>query len=103
MGLKNSLTSDSGLGQFCVELCAEIATTCPIEPHRLLSSLTPYEHLERFYMLCRTHHTHNVTKLRHQVSAEVRKAMLSIASAEPLPDFEGTLRLIRNGGKKAVG
>jgi hypothetical protein len=29
--------------------------------------------------------------------------MASLASAEPLPDFEGTLRVIRSGGKKAIG
>ncbi|KAF8517057.1 hypothetical protein BU17DRAFT_50290 [Hysterangium stoloniferum] len=27
--------------------------------------------------------------------------MMSIAFAEPLPDFQGTLQVIRNGGKKA--
>ena len=29
--------------------------------------------------------------------------MMSLASAEPLPDFDGTLSVIRNGGKKAAG
>ncbi|KAF8573323.1 hypothetical protein K439DRAFT_1559053 [Ramaria rubella] len=28
--------------------------------------------------------------------------MMSITSAEPLPDFEGTLKLIRSGSKKAI-
>jgi len=75
----------------------------PFEPGVLLSTLTPYEHLARFYRYCLTHHTHNVAKLRSHVTPEVYHAMMSIASADPLPDFNGTLSLIRGGGKKAAG
>jgi len=57
----------------------------------------------RFYRYCFTHYTHNIAKLRKLVSPEVYQAMFSIASTEPLPDFDGTLEIIRKGGKKAVG
>ena len=93
----------AGLGRYCQEICANMAGYCAVEQHRSLQSLTPYEHLARFYRYCFAHFVHNVTALRGQVSSKVRQAMISLASSEPLPDFEGTLETIRNGGKKAAG
>jgi len=77
--------------------------SCPFEPERLLNTLGPYEHLARFYRYCFAHYTRNVAKLRPHVTAEVYQAMMSLASAKQLPDFKGTLDLIRKGGKKASG
>jgi len=77
--------------------------SCPFEPDRLLNSLDHYEHLARFYRYCFAHYVRNVAKLRPYVTNEVYGAMMSLASSEPLHDFDGTLALIRKGGKKAVG
>ncbi|KAF8574339.1 hypothetical protein K439DRAFT_1420638 [Ramaria rubella] len=92
-----------GLGLCCEEICRNMAGYCSIEWSKALHSLTPYEHLARMYRYCFSHFTRNVHGLRAHVSANVRGAMMSIASAEPLPDFKGTLKLIRSGGKKAIG
>ena len=92
-----------GLGLYCKKVCENMAGYCAIEWNKALHALTEYEHLARFYRYCFAHFTRNVTALRNHVSSEVRQAMMSLASAEPLPDFEGTLQLIRTGGKKAAG
>ncbi|KAF8583185.1 hypothetical protein K439DRAFT_1507081, partial [Ramaria rubella] len=92
----------SGLILCCEEICRNMAGYCSIEWSKALHSLTPYKHLARMYQYCFSHFTRNVHGLRAHVSANVRGAMMSIASAEPLPDFEGTLKLIRSGGKKAI-
>ncbi|KAF8580568.1 hypothetical protein K439DRAFT_1619681 [Ramaria rubella] len=65
-----------------------------------LHALMPYEHLARFYRYCFAHFSRNVTGLR--IAPEIHNAMMSLALAKPLPDLEGTLRLIRTGGKKAA-
>src|SRR5215469_974757 len=80
-----------------------MAGYCAIDWGKALHALTPYEHLERFYRYCVTHFMRNITKMRSQITPKVREAMISLASSEPLPDFEGTLDVIRGGGKKAAG
>ena len=85
------------------KLCRTHAGYCAIDHHRALHSLTPYNHLARIYWYCMVHFIRNITALCHHVSLMVRKAMISLASVEPLPDFEGTLNVIRAGGKKASG
>ncbi|KIJ53274.1 hypothetical protein M422DRAFT_242411 [Sphaerobolus stellatus SS14] len=91
-----------GLGHYCVEICQDIDAACPIEPDRLLRSLTPYEHLLRFYRYCLAHYSRNASKLRSHVSTEVYQAIMSIPSAEAVPNFEELLNIIRRGGKKAA-
>lgn len=92
-----------GLGQYCQDICVNRAGYCSIEWNRALHSLSAYEHLARFYRYCFAHFTRNIAGLRGHVSPKVQQAMMSIASAEPLPDFKGTLDLIQKGGKKAAG
>ncbi|KIJ41602.1 hypothetical protein M422DRAFT_255217 [Sphaerobolus stellatus SS14] len=92
-----------GLGMFCQELCRNTGWYCRIEPSRRLSTLTPYEHLARFYRYCFAHFTRNVTNIQNYITSEVLHAMMSLASAEPLIDLDNTLNIIRNGGPKAVG
>ncbi|KAF8578522.1 hypothetical protein K439DRAFT_1621247 [Ramaria rubella] len=77
--------------QWCVENCSAG-----------LRTLTPYEHLARMYRYCFAHFVRNVLGLKGHVSLEVRSAMMSIASAEPWPNFEASLQVIRQGGKKAA-
>ncbi|KAF8574781.1 hypothetical protein K439DRAFT_1624082 [Ramaria rubella] len=91
-----------GLGLYCEEMCRNMAGYCVIERSKALHALTPYEHLARFYRYCFIHFVRNVLALKGQVSLEVCTAMLSIAAAEVLPDFEGTLQQIHQGGKKAI-
>ncbi|KIJ37987.1 hypothetical protein M422DRAFT_259373 [Sphaerobolus stellatus SS14] len=65
-----------GLGKFCQELCQNLNGNCHISSkvHGLSSHLKP----------------------------NVLAAMMSLASAHELEDFEGTLAVIRRGGKKAA-
>ncbi|KAF8576151.1 hypothetical protein K439DRAFT_1623060 [Ramaria rubella] len=85
---------------YCQNICVNMAGYCSIEWNEALHALTPYEHLAQFYRYCFAHFSRNVTSLR--IAPKVRQAMMSLASAEPLPDLEGTLRLIRTGGKRAT-
>ncbi|KAF8590817.1 hypothetical protein K439DRAFT_1657169 [Ramaria rubella] len=89
-----------GLGFYCQNICVNMAGYCSIEWNKALHALTPYEHLARFYRYCFAHFSRNITSL--QIAPKVRQAMMSLASAQPLPDLEGTLRLIRTGGKRAA-
>ncbi len=92
-----------GVGRYCVYLCRDLPDYCTQEPDRLLRDLDAYDHLKRFYRLCVTHFKRNIHDMRSHVSADIRAAMLSLASSEPHPDLEGTFTLIRSGGKKASG
>lgn len=76
---------------------------CSIEWTRPLYALSAREHLSRFYRYCFTHFTRNVSKLRGHLDESILSAMMSLASAEPLPNFEQTLDFIRSGGRKANG
>ncbi|KZV86821.1 hypothetical protein EXIGLDRAFT_774231 [Exidia glandulosa HHB12029] len=59
------------------------------------------EHLLHFYMLCIAHFFRNLLKIKTKVPPNVYAAMLSLASPEPLPDFNHTIALIRSGPKAA--
>ncbi|KAF8582842.1 hypothetical protein K439DRAFT_1350218 [Ramaria rubella] len=91
-----------GLGLCCEEICQSMAGYCAIEWTKVLYMLTPYEHLARIYRYCFAHFVRNVLTLKGYISLEVQAAMMSLASAEPLPNFEATLQQIREGGKKAA-
>ncbi|KAF8573359.1 hypothetical protein K439DRAFT_1625131 [Ramaria rubella] len=71
-----------------------------IEWNKAVHALTLYEHLAQFYRYCFAHFSRNITGLR--IAPKIHNAMMSLALAKPLPDLEGTLRLIRTGGKKAA-
>ncbi|KAF8576274.1 hypothetical protein K439DRAFT_1367727 [Ramaria rubella] len=92
-----------GLGLCCKEICQSMAGYCAIEWTKVLYMLTPYEHLAQIYRYCFAHFVRNVLTLKGYISLEVQAAMMSLASAEPLPNFEATLQQIREGGKKAAG
>ncbi|KAF8587967.1 hypothetical protein K439DRAFT_1652094 [Ramaria rubella] len=91
-----------GLGLCCEEIYKNMSGYCAIERSKSLHTLMPYEHLARMYRYCFAHFVRNVLGLTGHVALEVRSAMMSIASAEPLPNFEATLQVIRQGGKKAA-
>jgi len=76
---------------------------CSVDHTKALHELKPYEHLAHIYCLCFQHHTSNVHGLRAHVETHVQAAMMSLSSADPLPDYQGTLEIIRNGGKNAFG
>ncbi|KAJ7219839.1 hypothetical protein C8J57DRAFT_1095131 [Mycena rebaudengoi] len=90
-----------GVGMFCKSLCQELDTFCPLEPSRSLRSLTPVDHLRRFYRICTIHFKRNIQELRPHISGTVRIAMLSLSSSHEHPDLNGALKIIENGGKKA--
>ncbi|EIW73871.1 hypothetical protein CONPUDRAFT_147995 [Coniophora puteana RWD-64-598 SS2] len=90
-----------GLGKFCMHLCRGMEVYCSSEPHRRLCDLGPYDHLRRFYRPCVVHYKRNILAIRSHITSEVQADMFSLSSCEPHPDFEGTLKLIANGGKKA--
>ncbi|KAF8516406.1 hypothetical protein BU17DRAFT_67419 [Hysterangium stoloniferum] len=87
---------------YCEEICRGMTGYCAIEHTKALHTLSPYDHLARLYRLCFTHFTRKIGNLKGHVTLPIRAAMMSLYSAEPLPDFEGTLQLIRSGGKKAA-
>ncbi|KAG6847309.1 hypothetical protein H0H93_008916, partial [Arthromyces matolae] len=68
--------------------------------HRLLSSLTPYEHLHRVFRLCKVHALRNIHDIRG-VTEEVRDLMRSLICMVH-PDWEGTLEKICSLGGKAA-
>ncbi|KAJ7854834.1 hypothetical protein B0H14DRAFT_2755868 [Mycena olivaceomarginata] len=68
------------------------------EPERLLSSLSPYEHLHRVFRVCDVHGKRNI--LTCPVSEEVRNLMRSLMCLRH-PDWEGTVASIRLLGGKA--
>ena len=76
---------------------------CAIEHTKALHELEPYEHLAQIYRLCFQHHASKVHGLQAHVEAHVRAAMMSLSSADPLPNYNGTLEIIWNGSKKASG
>ncbi|KAF8526669.1 hypothetical protein BU17DRAFT_40561 [Hysterangium stoloniferum] len=82
------------LGHYCVEISQHISGYS-------LHTLMAYEHLAWCYHYCFAHFTRHVSHMCGVVEGKARAAIMSIASAEPLPDFQGTLQVIRNGGKKA--
>lgn len=69
------------------------------EPHRLLTDLTDYEHLHRFFRLCDAHAKRNIQKVKG-ISESVKNKMRSLACVEH-DDWDGTLRAIEQEGGKA--
>jgi hypothetical protein len=71
------------------------------ETHRLLVSLTPYDHLHRIFRLCTIHVKRNIRKL--SVSEGVKKLMCSLMCVSH-EDWDGTIAaIIAQGGKQAIG
>lgn len=71
------------------------------QPHRLLSSLSEYEHLHRLFHLCHAHVSRNIKTCK--VPEAVKTKMRSHVCMQH-PDFEGTLRQIeQKGGKEGAG
>ncbi|KAG6882275.1 hypothetical protein C0993_011282, partial [Termitomyces sp. T159_Od127] len=68
------------------------------EPHRLLSHLSPYEHLHRLLRLCKVHVFRNIRKC--SVPEEIRNEMRGLVCITH-HDWEGTIQAIENGGGKA--
>lgn len=91
-----------GAGMYCQKLSAQLGDIyCPMEPTRLLRTLDPYEHLQRFLRLCTIHYKHHIDKLRPYTTQKVRNAMLSLSSSQVHPDLNKAFDIIRNGGPKA--
>ncbi|KAF8189164.1 hypothetical protein K438DRAFT_1936105 [Mycena galopus ATCC 62051] len=68
------------------------------QPDRLLSSLSPYEHLHRVFRVCDVHGKRNIRKCA--VPEPVRKLMRSLICMRH-PDWEGTIASICQLGGKA--
>ncbi|KAF8160165.1 hypothetical protein BJ912DRAFT_866014 [Pholiota molesta] len=69
------------------------------EPDRLISLLSPYEHLHRLFRLCTVHVKRNIRKVA--VSDDVRNLMRSLICLEH-DNWEGTLeKIVQLGGKAA--
>ena len=93
----------TGLGKFCKELSQNVIGYSASNFKRPLHEFTEYEHLTSSFKLCFEHYAAKIFKLRGHLPLQVRSAMMSPASAEELSDYGGTLKLIRSGGKRAVG
>ncbi|KAF8187531.1 hypothetical protein BJ912DRAFT_926768 [Pholiota molesta] len=93
--------ADAHMGQ-ALQLCMELDGYCSLEtPFCRLSTLSPYDHLRRFFRQCIAHFKRKIQELGSHISPEVKAAMLSLASAEPHPDLDGAFKIIENGGPKA--
>ncbi|KAG6819294.1 hypothetical protein H0H93_013296 [Arthromyces matolae] len=68
------------------------------QPHRLLSELSPYDHLHRLLRLCDVHIKRNIRKC--SVPEEVRHKMRSLVCVTH-HDWEGTIKAIEIEGGKA--
>ncbi|KIJ51998.1 hypothetical protein M422DRAFT_243573 [Sphaerobolus stellatus SS14] len=90
-----------GLGLRLQDMCRDMPGYCSIDWTKPLHELTPYEHLKRCFRVCFQHYSTRVRGVQTHVSSSVSQAMMSIYSADPLPNFNGTLTIIRQGGKKA--
>lgn len=97
------LTALTGLGLYLQEISRNNNGICPEDPAKRWCDLTPYEHLLYVYRLCVLHFKRKIKELGDKISKEVRVAMLSLSSSQPLPDIDATLDVIRAGGKKAEG
>ncbi|KAJ7679320.1 hypothetical protein DFH06DRAFT_1316251 [Mycena polygramma] len=89
-----------GLGLHLVARAAQLPADAMDmhEPHRSLRSLTPYEHLQRVYRVCRVHNFRNIQQCA--VPEVVRQKMCSLA-CEIHPNWENTLEQIRREGGRA--
>lgn len=88
-----------GLGLHLKQVASQLPPRHDLhEPHRLVSSLTEYEHLHRLFRLCNAHVSRNIKKTA--VSDSVKQLMRGLVCMEH-PDFEGTLRQIEEEGGKA--
>ncbi|KAJ6457805.1 hypothetical protein C8R47DRAFT_915228, partial [Mycena vitilis] len=89
-----------GLGLHLVARAAQLPADAMDmhEPHRTLRSLTPYEHLQRVYRVCRVHNFRNIQQCA--VPEAVRQKMRSLACVIH-PDWDGTLEQIRREGGRA--
>ncbi|KIJ32919.1 hypothetical protein M422DRAFT_265259 [Sphaerobolus stellatus SS14] len=90
-----------GLGLRLQDMCRDMPGYCSIDWTKPLHELTPYEHLKRCFRVCFQHYLTRVRGVQTHVSSSVSQAMMSLYSADPLSNFDGTLAIIRQGGKKA--
>lgn len=97
-----NLTIPLGLGLHLKELAQGLPHKFDLhEPHRLLASLSEYEHLHRLIRLCHAHVARNIKVCK--VSESVKTKMRSLVCVTH-PDFEGTLTQIElEGGKEGAG
>lgn len=100
------LSCCSGIGLFLVKLALLLAQQRfdLFEPHRQITELDAYDHLCRVIRMCVTHFVRHVRPFKGKEVEAVYRAMLSLASSDPLADFEGQVALIkRDGSKEAKG
>jgi hypothetical protein len=94
-----------GIGLTCQEMARQVVGYSTTDKTLQLCFMSAYQHLAHFYRYCFTHFTRHVHEMRGKVDDKVRNIMMSVASAEPVVDFEKNLEFIRSGkaGKKAAG
>ncbi|KIJ46297.1 hypothetical protein M422DRAFT_250346 [Sphaerobolus stellatus SS14] len=90
-----------GLGLYLQDICKDMAGYCSVDWTKPLHTLTPYDHTKRCLRICFQHYTTCVRNLKTNVTSPVYRAMISLYSADPIPDYKGTIALIEAGGKKA--
>ncbi|KAG6899107.1 hypothetical protein C0993_000824 [Termitomyces sp. T159_Od127] len=90
-----------GIGLYLQKLCQEESLRNKQdlhEPHRILSELSPYEHLHRLIRLCTVHFMRNIRKCA--VCEETRHLMRSL-SCITHPGWEAAIKDIAKTGGKA--
>ncbi|KAJ6455124.1 hypothetical protein C8R47DRAFT_1251164 [Mycena vitilis] len=88
-----------GLGLYLQALAAAMPVRADLhEVHRTIQSLSPYDHLQRVFRLCKTHFYRNITSCA--VPPSVKSLMRSLLCLEH-PNWDGTLAAIEEKGGKA--
>ncbi|KIJ27165.1 hypothetical protein M422DRAFT_271718 [Sphaerobolus stellatus SS14] len=90
-----------GLGLYLQDICKDMAGYCSMNWTKPLHTLTPYDHAKLCLHICLQHYTTHVHNLKTHVTSPIYRAMISLYSADPIPDYKGTIALIEVGGKKA--
>ncbi|KAF7294020.1 hypothetical protein MKEN_01448100 [Mycena kentingensis (nom. inval.)] len=93
-----------GFGQYLQWLCQNAPPKLDLhEPHRLLSSLDPYEQLRRVARYCVAHAIRNINKVKLAPEAEHVRALMKGLICMRHPDWDGTIaRIQQEGGKPAA-
>jgi hypothetical protein len=93
----------TGLGLCLQKIAHGIAGYSAVNQTLPLCNLSPYQHVAHLYRYCFTHFTRHVHKFRGKLDEKRCAAMMSLASADSLPDLDKTLKFIAEGGKEASG
>ncbi|KIJ35226.1 hypothetical protein M422DRAFT_262607 [Sphaerobolus stellatus SS14] len=93
-----------GLAKVCVNMCHHVTRNCHYhsdDSDCKLNQMSLIQHLAHFFIQCINHYERKIKNLGDKISVECRRAMHSLASTSPVPDFEANKDIIRRDSKSA--